>query len=133
VHYPLIVESEFDDNKGRKSLMIDNRNALASIAYLALDAQGKMGGGKEPTTEEITIAVVRAAEMINITDEPGTIAAEIGAISDVSQRHLYIARKWQEGTVVNLGGAKKVSPLNGHKSYGPAPKPADSSEAAVSD
>jgi hypothetical protein len=62
-----------------------------------------------PSVHDITLIVVKAAELLDIIHEPGTIAAEVGAISDVSQRHLRHMRKWQRGPVIPLDRGNVVA------------------------
>ena len=92
---------------------LDLRNTLASIAYLKLDAQGKFRNGIEPSIGDITLAVVQAAAYMDVCGDAGAIAAEVGAISDVSQRHLHHMRRWREKRVVNLEGGEHTR-SNGH-------------------
>jgi len=73
--------------------------ALASIAYLALAAKGKHC---DPTLHDISVAVVQAAPLLDLSADPDGVGTEVEAISRLCERH-----GWQTQKVVVLRRGKK--------------------------
>jgi hypothetical protein len=87
--------------KMRVSLLppISKPDALASIAYLTLAANGK---ACDPTLHDIASAVVQAAPLLNLSTDPEGVDMEIDAISWMCERH-----NWKDKKVVVLDTNKR--------------------------
>ena len=93
--------------------MLSARDALASIAYLALDAQGRMDQRRGPSLHDISLAVVRSADALGICGDSDTPEAEIGAVSDIIARHSRAMRRasvdWKLGVPAQPASQRRTS------------------------
>lgn len=77
-------------------------DALATIAYILLSTRGQTDN---PTLHEITLAVVQAAPLLDITIDPDAANIQLAAADKLIRRH-----KWDVGKVVLLKSA-----MNGYQ------------------
>ncbi len=75
---------------------VSKSDALASIAYLTLAANGKH---HDPTLHDIAVAVVQAAPLLDLNGSPEGVTTEIEAMKIVCERH-----HWTDDKVVVITG-----------------------------
>jgi hypothetical protein len=81
-------------------------DTLAAIAYLSLVSNGK---DRDPTLHDISVAVVRAAPLLEIEADPQAPDIEIEAVAKVCEKHSWA----QEKRVVVFGGPKAIRRWSG--------------------